>query len=250
MPDREEPRYMDWFYEYTAIEPDPNPIDPVPDAEGEERVMRSGYARMDNQYTYAPDTEEQREQRSRTGAKPVAWPTPKGPKPAPPAADSKGGICGRCDNWRPFAYGEPKPSVVTGYCTIHAHLTSSSHTCDEFIAQNTHNRWNADSTLVDSGELTVREMQRRAWEHAEKAGFHDPALNLLELIALIHTEASEAIEEYRNGNGMDAVAEEFADIVIRCADAAGLLGFDLESVVAAKMLKNKRRGYRHGNKLA
>ena len=97
--------------------------------------------------------------------------------------------------------------------------------------------------------LTIEKMQSDAWLVAEQHGFHDPPMNLLELCALIHTEVSEACEEWRNGNGMEAVAEEFADILIRCGDAAQILGFDLEAAVRAKMAKNVSRPYKHGGKL-
>lgn len=97
-------------------------------------------------------------------------------------------------------------------------------------------------------------------------------------IALIHSEVSEAYEEYRNGrqpaeryyrgsNGLtwlyvpeygapDALAgkpegipSELADIVIRVLDTAHRYGIDLDDVVAEKLAHNRTRGYRHGSKV-
>lgn len=95
--------------------------------------------------------------------------------------------------------------------------------------------------------MHIRELQKAAWENAEAKGFHNPPMNLLELCALIGTEVSEAIEEWRNGNE-DEVPFEFADVLIRVADACGILGIDLESAVIAKMEKNAGRPYMHGGK--
>ena len=67
------------------------------------------------------------------------------------------------------------------------------------------------------------------------------------VIALIHSEVSEALEAYRD-NDRTHFAEELADVIIRTLDCAGGLGIDIEKEVLAKLEKNRGRGYRHGGK--
>jgi NTP pyrophosphatase (non-canonical NTP hydrolase) len=67
------------------------------------------------------------------------------------------------------------------------------------------------------------------------------------VLALIHSEVSEALEGFRHGDKAN-FAEELADIQIRLLDCAGGLGIDLDAEVAAKMTKNRSRGFRHGGK--
>ena len=68
-----------------------------------------------------------------------------------------------------------------------------------------------------------------------------------EKLALIHSEASEALEGHRKGL-MDeklphrpAVEVELADLVIRAGDLAGALGLDLGGAIAEKMEYNRTR---------
>lgn len=67
------------------------------------------------------------------------------------------------------------------------------------------------------------------------------------LLALIHSEVSEALEDFRADN-REHFSEEIADVVIRCLDLCGGMEIDLDAAVAAKLEKNRLRGFRHGGK--
>ena len=67
------------------------------------------------------------------------------------------------------------------------------------------------------------------------------------LIALCHSELSEALEGFRHGE-LDNFREELADTVIRIMDMAQLLDIDLEAEILRKAEINKARPYRHGGK--
>ncbi len=87
----------------------------------------------------------------------------------------------------------------------------------------------------------------------------DPERNLPELLCLIHSEISEALEAYRDGE-IDTVVHdngkpegfwvEIADAVIRAMDLAGRFDVDLEHIIALKHEYNKSRPFRHGGKRA
>lgn len=67
------------------------------------------------------------------------------------------------------------------------------------------------------------------------------------LLALVHSEVSEALEAFRNDD-LDGFAEECADIAIRLFDMAYGLDVDLTSEIQKKLQKNEERGHRHGGK--
>lgn len=67
------------------------------------------------------------------------------------------------------------------------------------------------------------------------------------ILALIHSEVSEALEAFR-ANDRENFAEEMADVLIRVLDACPGLGIDIDLVVRQKLAKNRERGYRHGGK--
>jgi NTP pyrophosphatase (non-canonical NTP hydrolase) len=73
-----------------------------------------------------------------------------------------------------------------------------------------------------------------------------------ELLALIHSEVSEALEGYRNRipeGAHGCISEELADVVIRVFDAAEGLGLDILAAIARKHAYNLTRPYRHGGKV-
>jgi NTP pyrophosphatase (non-canonical NTP hydrolase) len=111
---------------------------------------------------------------------------------------------------------------------------------------------------------------RKGWRNEDGT----PSRTFGDDIALIHSEASEALEAYRDhgldrfvlkpnlylklqfeqgtpypvGDKPEGVASELADILIRVLDCAEEYGFDMDYEVKAKMAYNERREYRHGGK--
>lgn len=92
---------------------------------------------------------------------------------------------------------------------------------------------------------------------ADDSGWNEREIPFPEMIALIHSEASEALECFRNHEPLSHVDEsgkplgigsEFADIVIRIAHYSALLGIKLEQEIERKLAYNRTRGHRHGGK--
>jgi len=77
-----------------------------------------------------------------------------------------------------------------------------------------------------------------------------------EMIGLMHSELSEALEALRHGNPPDdkipefsGVEAELADVIIRIFDLASQRGWRVAEALVAKMEMNKGRSVKHGGKL-
>ena len=104
---------------------------------------------------------------------------------------------------------------------------------------------------------TLNERTKEIHDNAVSHGWWDEPRNLLEIVALCHSELSEAVEEYRAGHPMvwanedgkpEGIATEMADCLIRILDWFGHEGLDADEIVRQKMAYNRGRPYKHGKR--
>ena len=127
--------------------------------------------------------------------------------------------------------------------------------------------------------MTINELAKEIHKNAVEHGWWDEPRSFGDIIALCHSELSEALEEYRSGNeyayfscGRDwncvlhdpngdnsecfgcpkhkpeGIAVEMADCIIRIFDWCGKENIDIEQIILTKHEYNKTRPYRHGGK--
>jgi NTP pyrophosphatase (non-canonical NTP hydrolase) len=109
-------------------------------------------------------------------------------------------------------------------------------------------------------DITIPQLIQEAHTTALDKGWWNEPRTVGEGLALVHSEVSEALEDYREGHVVQSIrreggdrkpvgfAIELADVLIRIADMCGRYGIDLNEALEIKLEYNKTRPHRHGGK--
>ena len=109
--------------------------------------------------------------------------------------------------------------------------------------------------------MTINELGKVSAEIEKEKGWLEEERSPLEIAALVHSEISEFVEDYRDAKSYvggwelspltkkpQGPATEMADAIIRILGYCHRQGWDMDAVIAAKTAFNRTRPYRHGNK--
>ena len=96
--------------------------------------------------------------------------------------------------------------------------------------------------MVEPVGLNQKMLEVRAMTDAK--GFSADHARIWEMLALIHSEVSEATDAYKKGESFDHVGEELIDAIIRILHLCSALDLDAEALFQAKMRRNWERPYK------
>ncbi len=92
---------------------------------------------------------------------------------------------------------------------------------------------------------SLMERMREVRALADAKGFGSDETRIWEMLALIHTEVSEATNAYKKGEPLDHVGEELIDAVIRILHLLSALNLNPDELFDDKMKKNWARPYKY-----
>lgn len=96
--------------------------------------------------------------------------------------------------------------------------------------------------MPDAGRLNPLVQEVRAL--ADSKGFGSSEARIWEMLALIHSEVSEATDAYKKGESMERVGEELTDALIRILHLMSALGMDADALYRRVMDRNWQRPFR------
>ena len=123
----------------------------------------------------------------------------------------------------------------------------------------------------------IKELAKAIHANAKQKGFYEEPKNIAEILCLIHSEVSEALEalrknkfidkknkvdsdfllkelnindwnEHFNHHIKDTFEDEMADVIIRVLDLCEYMKIDIEWHINAKMRNNELRPYKHNKR--
>ena len=107
--------------------------------------------------------------------------------------------------------------------------------------------------------MDLNKLAKDIHSNARSHGWWDEPRDFGTVIALCHSELSEALGEHRNGHQPrefyfndskpEGIPIELADCIIRILDYCGKENIDIENALKIKHEYNKTRAYKHGGKV-
>ena len=101
-----------------------------------------------------------------------------------------------------------------------------------------------EGSQPQTGGLNAKVAEVKAMCDAK--GFSSDPGRIWEMLALVHSEISEATDAYKKGKPWEEVGEELIDAIIRILHLLSVLEVDAEALYQRKMAKNWERPHKYG----